>query len=87
MITTNEQATKAVCEMLTLFTAVGFSSDEDTGFTASLAVHGRDPQTIADLLEEQFDTVFDQILLMKNGLEGPVVAEHWTVGKHYNRVE
>ena len=66
-----------------MFTAVGFTTEGEGGFCASIGVTSSNPQVVADQLARQFGIVFEQILLMENSRSGPIVVHHWAVGDHY----
>lgn len=68
------------------YTAIGIRYSDD-GWTASTGVAedtARKPQLVSNALRDQFSCCFEEILVMRNGDDGPVVAAIYVVGKHYD---
>lgn len=52
---------------------------EHQGFAASRVVDSKEPQEVANFLNEEFQIFFDQILVVQND----EVIEHWNLGEDY----
>jgi len=58
--------------------AIGINFEHE-GFAASRVVDLKDPQEVANYLNKEFQTFFEQILLVQND----EVIEHWNLGEDY----
>lgn len=56
----------------------------EDGVTNSIGVKPTiDAKEAAAVLTRHFDCEFDTMFLIINGKDGPMVEEHWELGKHY----
>ena len=71
------------------YTAIGIRYSDDgcamsTGIAEDIA---HKPQLVSNALCDEFDCGFEEIIVMANGKEGPVVVANYTLGKHYQEGE